>query len=74
MLLLYFNARGGLFVPRKKTELLIFSSFTKTTELTYPRAPGVSVTSLFLSITCSIDFVLWNIPKRLSNLVNDSWF
>ena len=48
MLLLYFKARGGLFAPRffflKK---FIFSSFTKTTELTHPRAPGVSVTVPF---------------------------
>ena len=38
---------GYLFLVTKKLLILIFSCFTKTTELTHPRAPGVSVTVPF---------------------------
>ena len=39
---------GYLFLVTKKLLILIFSCFAKTTELTHPRAPGVSVTVPFL--------------------------
>ena len=57
---------GYFFLVKSVKISTIFSSFTKTTELTYPRAcvPQASrLPSLFLAIVCSLDVILLKYSK-----------